>query len=1170
MKSNLVTRFIIIFAAIGLAIFSISCYGLKGGIDLSGGTDLIYQLNIPRHYQGDPNQLAQQVISVLRRRVDPSNVDNLVWRVLSGERIEIQMPLANAASRAAQAQYQAIVDKLMANNIQPSQVHAALAASGAQRIAELRSIAAGNAARLAVLRQLAAEFDTLNAVNKKVSKYPATAVPTALVAQSVEARSMYEKSLATVLGWNINIRHLANLLSVNATGNHPKAKAALAQFIADHPVRKSQILALEQAYTNLQRHSGGLNNPAELERMLRGAGVLDFRIAVNPSNPAVPEALNQLASHGPHGGFTPPQTRWFLVDPQNGKDLISVHYVTGSWEGRHYILLHDNSSQALVHGEGHQHWKVQNASLETDPRNGGLLVAFNLDPVGGAYMRALTSTNKGRDMAILLDGKAITAPVIQGTIGRSGQITLGSPSDQRSAASIQKDAHNLVRILNAGSLPATLQSQPISVQTIGATLGADNLRAGLRSAIIAVIVVLIFMFCYYTITGAFADMALIMNLILLLGIMSGIHATFTLPGIAGVVLTLGMAVDANILINERIREELHKGASLWLAVKQGYDRVFWTIFDANLTTSLTSIVLIFVGSEDVKGFGVTLLIGLAVHMFTALFVTRTLMIAAIRWGVMKKIDDLSIQEYFRDLFTGTWLRGRWPFMRVFTLTNFDWIGKRYYFWTVSGLVMILGIAAFIARGNKKYDTEFNGGTQITLQLAPGKTLKVATVRSRIAALAAKNPRLKALRHATVYAMGTKHNSFTIITSIVNPSDGKAAATSGVPPVQFLSTALEASFSDVIKVTRRLHFTDAATSSKQIQRLLDDGTVAPITHSSLRQVLPGMPNVDVSDFRGGVALVLRDITPAVSVHELTSRIRAMSQEPDFAALQYRPFKVIPIHYAAGFSPGKQPLVSEAVVAAVDQNLLYDPNNLRIVARWKARVAGAQWRIVRTALRTSGGLAGVNSFAPQVASEARLNAITSVLISLLLIVAYVWIRFGGIRYGFGVIFSLCHDAIVAVAATVLAVYIHHLDVGKLLLVDNFKINMTMIAAYLTIIGYSVNDTIVIFDRVRENRGRARQPLTRKLVNDSINQCFGRTIWTTFTVFVVVFILYVWGGPGVHGFAFAMLIGVFTGAYSTLAIASPMLLHVKDPAPRTDPAALAVFDAGRNSPESPVKAG
>ena len=424
--------------------------------------------------------------------------------------------------------------------------------------------------------------------------------------------------------------------------------------------------------------------------------------------------------------------------------------------------------------------------------------------------------------------------------------------------------------------------------------------------------------------------------------------------------------------------------------------------------------------------------------------------------------------------------------------------------------------------------------------------------------------------ATVYAMGTKHNSFTIITSIVNPSEGKEVSTNQVPPVQLLSHALEAKFSDVIKVTRRLKFENASVSSKQIQQLFDDGTVAPITHSSLRKVLPGMPNVDISDFHGGVALVLRNIAPAVSVRELTTRIRTMSQEPDFAALQYRPFKVIPIHFAPGLSPGHQPLISDAVVVAVDQNLLYDPTKLQIKSRWKSRVAAPEWRIVRTALQTSGGLAGVNSFAPQVASEARLNAITSVLISLLLIVAYVWIRFGGIRYGFGVIFSLCHDAIVAVAATVLAVYIHHFWLGKLLLVDNFKINMTMIAAYLTIIGYSVNDTIVIFDRVRENRGRTRQPLTRKLVNDSINQCFGRTIWTTFTVFVVVFILYVWGGAGVHGFAFAMLIGVFTGAYSTLAIASPMLLHVKDAMPPTNTTALSTFESGDDSTELPVKAG
>ena len=156
-------------------------------------------------------------------------------------------------------------------------------------------------------------------------------------------------------------------------------------------------------------------------------------------------------------------------------------------------------------------------------------------------------------------------------------------------------------------------------------MGADNITAGLRSAYIAVACVVGFMCLYYTITGVFADLALMINLALVIATMALLPATFTLPGIAGLVLTLGMAVDANVLINERIREELHKGASLWMAIKQGYDKVFWTIFDANLTTSLTSIVLIYVGSEEVKGFGITLLIGLCIHMFTALFVTRTLM-----------------------------------------------------------------------------------------------------------------------------------------------------------------------------------------------------------------------------------------------------------------------------------------------------------------------------------------------------------------------------------------------------------------------------------------------------------------------------------------------------------------------------------------------------------------
>ncbi len=1150
MKSNLLSRFILIFGAIVLAVFCIFSNGIKGGIDLSGGTDLVYQLDVPPGYKGDPNVLAQQVISVLRRRVDPGNVHNLVWRVLAGERIEIQMPLASNASRQAQSHYQKLVDQLLADNVMPSQIGAAMALPARQRPVQIKVLAQGNPARLVLLNKLAQRYDALAAARKIAAQYlnDPQNMPAHDIAILNRTTAAYQSTLQKILAFNVNVQHLANLLSATYGRKNPQAQAALLNLLKRHSDRAALIQHIQAAYAQVRQHSAGLDSPAELERMLRGAGVLDFRITVNPQNPEAQRALAQLATKGPHNGYTPPGTAWFEVDPRDGTDILRSRelYVVGQYEGQHYILLYTNTARSLTHGTSRAHWQVNNARLQTDPQTGGLAVGFNLDAIGADYMRQLTSHNIHRDMAILLDNKAITAPTIQSTIAGSGQITLGMPSARNPAKDIEKEGQLLVQTLNAGSLPATLQSQPISVQTIGATLGADNLRAGLRSAVIAVIVVLGFMFVYYTITGLFADVALMLNLLLTLGVMALLHATFTLPGIAGVVLTLGMAVDANILINERIREELHKGASLWLAVKQGYDKVFWTIFDANLTTSMTSIVLIFMGSEDVKGFGITLLIGLAVHMFTALFVTRTLMIAAIRAGIMRKIEDLSIQEYFRDLFTFTWLKGRWPFMRVFTVANFDWIGKRHIFWVISGAIMIAGILTFVARGNKKYDTEFNGGTQVTLQLRPGKELSVGTVRRRIDQLGRQYHNLKALRHATVYSIGTHHNQFVIITSIVNPPPAKTihatASAPAIAPVQQLTHALEAKFSDVIKVTRRLTFLHVNVKSRHIQGLLDDGVVMPITHSNLTNMGPGLPNVDIGDFRGGVAIFLRHISPAQSPAEIASRIRAMSQEPDFASLQYRPFRVIGLQYAPA-APGQKPAATDAVVVATDPSLLYKADNTGLVSQWKSQVAAPEWRIVRTALTTSGGLAGVTSFAPQVASEARLNAVMSVLVSLFLIVAYVWIRFGGIRYGFGVIFSLVHDAIVAVAATVLAVYIHRTGIGHFLLVDNFKINMTMIAAYLTIIGYSVNDTIVIFDRVRENRGRSHQPLTTRLVNDSINQCFGRTIWTTFTVFSVVLILYIWGGQGIHGFAYAMLVGVITGAYSTLAIASPMLLHMKE---------------------------
>jgi preprotein translocase SecF subunit len=883
-----------------------------------------------------------------------------------------------------------------------------------------------------------------------------------------------------------------------------------------------------------------------------------------------------------------------------------------------------------------------------------------------------------------------------------------------------KEAEQLKQIMDAGSLPATLQSEPISVENISPDMGADNITAGIRSSFIAVSVVILFMLVLYTITGAFADIALMLNLVLVLATMAMVQGTFTLPGIAGLVLTLGMAVDANVLINERIREELHRGASLWMAVKQGYDRVFWTIFDSNLTTALTSVVLIFVGTEEVKGFGVTLLIGLVIQFFTALYVTRTFMMAAVKWGIVRAVDDHSIGEYLKELLTFTWLRrGHFPFMRVITVTNFDWIGKRHFFWGLSAVVMVAGLIAFIARGEDKYDIEFRGGTQVTFQLknplanveqslvslaadtdvtkaypdlknlaqslkeastlakreelvkavaaqlaadskvvqahpevkefqntiqrdlAAQKDLTLDEVREMVTSLHAKSPALKEMSNARVYSVGTvsdrryqmqttianapqefektlpepltkalggnlkdlsiRHDSsatfatFTLlpvnnsypteqqlladiqglknqpgmqdldaaeVTSIGKLQDHRIQVT--IPNLGIRKVLLEPlanEFKDYLEIKPKVTFKN---ENEDARDALDTShTIVPINAPTLQEVFAKTPYTDMplrslTNYSGGAAIVIDDLKPAISADQLYQRIGTIRRSSEFSGVPSRDYAVWPITVLdsnnkpvpAASETDARPMV-RGVVLTVDPAHRYQEDDDNMVAQWRNKIATTEWKILHRAASMEDLFEGVTSFDAVVAAQAKIRALIAIIFSLVLIVIYVWVRFGGIRYGFGAILSLAHDAIVALAATVLSgvVYDKLFHRHSYLLLSDFKINLTMIAAYLTVIGYSVNDTIVIFDRVRENRGKSRQPLTPKLINDAINQCFGRTIWTTFTVFIVVLIMYIWGGEGVRGFSFAMLIGVFTGAYSTLAIASPMLLATgtADSAPR-----------------------
>ncbi len=258
-------------------------------------------------------------------------------------------------------------------------------------------------------------------------------------------------------------------------------------------------------------------------------------------------------------------------------------------------------------------------SVDNSKGVGEPVVAFSMSPEGSRLMERLTTDNLGRRMAIVLDSKVESAPYIQGKISSNGQITLGSGRNYQEKF---QEANDISIVLKAGALPA-----PVTIfeeRTVGATLGPELVRKGAIAALVGLAAVMIFMLLYYRMSGLIADVALIENGLLVLAIMSLLGSTLTLPGIAGFVLTLGMAVDANVLINERIREELRAGRTVRQAVNQGYDKVFWTIVDSHVTALVAAVVLMQYGSGPVRGFAVTLIIGLVASMFTSIVVTRVI------------------------------------------------------------------------------------------------------------------------------------------------------------------------------------------------------------------------------------------------------------------------------------------------------------------------------------------------------------------------------------------------------------------------------------------------------------------------------------------------------------------------------------------------------------------
>jgi SecD/SecF fusion protein len=606
-------------------------------------------------------------------------------------------------------------------------------------------------------------------------------------------------------------------------------------------------------------------------------------------------------------------------------------------------------------------------------------------------------------------------------------------------------------VLEAGKLPAELVKTPISEEFISPTLGLETIRKGTWAIIASVIAVLLFILVYYRFAGLVACLVLVANLVLTVGTMYLIGAAFTLPGLAGLVLTIGMSVDSNVLIFERMREELERGAALRMAIRNGFDRAMSAIIDSNLVALITGVVLYATGTDQLRGFAVTLIIGLTMSMFTGIFCSRILF-------------DIAERRHWIDRLT---------MMRIFTHANYDFMKLRTPAIILSLIVIAVGMVAVYFRGNDLLDIDFTGGTSVTMVLRDDAKMPLTEVRN----LLEEKTDLEE-RNLLVVERGSGGTTYTIDTN--------------VDSVEQVQQILKDTFQGRLQ-TYSLEVSNVAPYTEGEAT----GTEATLVFAS-----------GSSDDDAGIT---RDALAARIVAALKS---------------------------AGHE-GLQPILAAP-------SGVYSENDR--LSEWRVRlllpVESAQPVLEALASKLSSEpvFPLANKIGGRVAGNMRQRAVIATIISLIGVMGYIWLRFQNFAFSLAAVIALIHDVLIMIGMLALSKYFVDAlpGVAQFLLVDSFQIGLSVLAAILTLIGYSLNDTIVTFDRIREVRGKSPK-LTGNMINLSINQTLSRTILTFLCTFIVVVILYTSGGPGIHAFSFALLVGMIAGTYSSIYIAAPILLWI-----------------------------
>ena len=705
-------------------------------------------------------------------------------------------------------------------------------------------------------------------------------------------------------------------------------------------------------------------------------------------------------------------------------------------------------------------------------KNGGYQVSFVMTTAGAEKMLKMTIANQPdvntgfkRRMAILLDGIVLSAPSLNSPIRSEGQIE-GNFS--------LKDVEFLVQILNSGSLPGAISKQPISENVVGATMGADAITKGRMASLFGLISTVVCVLAYYRFSGLIATIALVLNLAMILASMMLFRQPLTLAGLAGLVLSVGMSVDANVLVFERIREEKEKNATNRMAIRNGFDRAWTTIFDSNLTTLISALVLYYVGTEQVKGFAITLIIGLAISMFTAVFFAHNLFEIAERWG-------------FANLGMSDWVNS--TKRSFFGLGDIDFLSYRNLAYLVSGCLIAIGLLATVLRGREFLDIDFNGGTSVVFSL--DKTMEPDRVRE----IAQK-------------AFDADERGLPIQTTLTN-----------VEMREF----------------------DKNTVFKLDVSLKDEGQVRD-------RLLKGFNG------ENGAKLVTYDMKSAVQ-----DPVGGSPSAPSLAPVESTAVKLTFLDTIGSSSARLNATqIIESLVAAsqaAGRNLVDSQVELEPAtdANWTrtSEVGFSEWNVklpydaattglvldqMRTAIQTKPVFQSFNKIESRVAGEMQQKAILGLILSLLFITIYIWFRFNKVSYGVAAVVAVVHDVLITVGLLAISHWLFR-PLG-FLLIDDFKISLTIVAAILTVIGYSLNDTIVVFDRIREVKGKSPN-LTEKMINASVTQTLSRTLLTSSTTIIAILLMYIWGGEGIHGFAFCLLIGIVVGTFSSIFIASPILL-------------------------------